>query len=146
MDPYLWTPLIVNKCKNIKLSWEPPDSADPYVPSSRYERNPRGPISNVSWVQFFNLCLKNFDVQIYPYFEGVCLTTVILAPGASEGGLRATVQVPLWRDSRDPRDPGMSSARPDLVRRLRTPEPNARNWVAKSDKYTQICQNITYMS
>ena len=53
--------------------------------------------------------------------------------------------MPLWRDPRDPGDPGdprMSSARLDLMRRLRTSEPNARNWVAKSDTYTQIFQNL----
>ena len=31
-------------------------------------------------------------------FEGVCLTTVILAPGASEVGLGAAALAPLWGD------------------------------------------------
>ena len=37
------------------------------------------------------------------YFEGVCLTTVILAPGASEVGLGAAALAPLWLDLGDPR-------------------------------------------
>ena len=37
-------------------------------------------------------------------FEGVCLTTVILAPGASEGGLGAAGQVSLCADRRIPAD------------------------------------------
>ena len=32
-------------------------------------------------------------------FEGVCLTTVILAPGASEVGLGAAALAPLWGDN-----------------------------------------------
>ena len=34
------------------------------------------------------------------YFEGVCLTTVILAPGASKVGLGAAALAPLCRDPR----------------------------------------------
>ena len=33
----------------------------------------------------------------------MCLTTVILAPGASEVGLGAAALAPLWRDTGDPR-------------------------------------------
>ena len=50
-------------------------------------------------------------------FEGVCLTTVILAPGASEVGLGAAALAPLCVDTRLP---VMSSARSLFVRRLRT--------------------------
>ena len=61
---------------------------------------------------------------VYSYeFEGVCLTTVILAPGASEVGLGAAGQVALRRDPgdpRDPRDPGNTSGRPLFIRRHRT--------------------------
>ena len=36
----------------------------------------------------------------------MCLTTVILAPGASEVGLGVAALAPLWVDWRDPGDPG----------------------------------------
>ena len=75
-------------------------------------------------------------------FEGVCLTTVILAPGASEGGLGAAALAPLCPDPAKCRDPGMNPARSLFLRRLRTSEPKAWNWVAISDKYTQIFQNL----
>ena len=60
---------------------------------------------------------------MYIHFEGVCLTTVMRAPGASQGGLgplEATGQVALRADPRDPADPADSSARPFFLRRLRT--------------------------
>ena len=43
-------------------------------------------------------------IYIYVSFEGVCLTTVILAPGASEGGLQAAGQVTLCPHNRIPGD------------------------------------------
>ena len=57
----------------------------------------------------------------------MCLTTVILAPGASEMGLGAAALAPLCRECRDPR---MNSARSLFLCRLRTWEPLARNWVS----------------
>ena len=50
-------------------------------------------------------------------FEGVCLTTVILAPGASEVGLGAAAPAPLWVDCALPR---LNSARSLFVRRRAT--------------------------
>ena len=51
-------------------------------------------------------------------FEGVCLTTVILAPGASEGGLGAAALAPLWRDPRgsgaEPHEATLSAQAADL--------------------------------
>ena len=44
-------------------------------------------------------------------FEGVCLTSVILAPGASEVGLGAAALAPLWRDNSLPRGPRLNSVR-----------------------------------
>ena len=52
---------------------------------------------------------------IYTYFEGECLTTIILAPGPSQGGLGAASQVTLRthpRDLGDTGNPRKSSARP----------------------------------
>ena len=52
----------------------------------------------------------------------MCSTTVILDPGASDGGLGAAAQVALRADSSDPGDPGdprNNSGRPLAVRRLR---------------------------
>ena len=57
------------------------------------------------------------------YFEGVCLTTVILAPGASEVGLGAAALAPLWRDTALGALAALAarnSARSLFVRRLRT--------------------------
>ena len=77
---------------------------------------------------------------IYTYiFDGACLTTVILAPGA-EGGLRAAGQVALQSDCLDPgnwRDPRMNSGGPTFVYRLRTREPFAWNWSPVSDHKTR---------
>ena len=57
----------------------------------------------------------------------MCLTTVILAPGASEGGLGVAGQVSLQQD---PGDWLNNSSRPLFVRRLRTWEPFAENWTS----------------
>ena len=52
----------------------------------------------------------------------MCLTTVILAPGASEGGLGAAARAPLWRDPRklpgsadEPREVTFSAQAADIV-------------------------------
>ena len=53
-------------------------------------------------------------------FEGVCLTTVILAPGAGEVGLGAAALAPLWAHSALTRLPPLISARSFFVRRRAT--------------------------
>ena len=76
--------------------------------------------------------------------EGV--THVILAPGASEGGLWAAAQVTLCRDRLDPE---MNSARLYFVRRLRRYSPFARNWtstfqdlVRRLRRYSPLARNM----
>ena len=56
----------------------------------------------------------------YLCFEGVCLTTVILAPGASEVGLGAAALAPLCADTALAALAALNSARSLFVRRLRT--------------------------
>ena len=58
----------------------------------------------------------------------MCLTTVILAPGASEVGLGAAALASLWVDT--PLK-ALNSARSLFMRRLRTWEPFARNWTSE---------------
>ena len=73
----------------------------------------------------------------------MCLTTVILAPGACEGGFGAAALAPLCldpgdtRDTRDTRDWRMNSGRLDLVRWLRQDGPKARNWRSNFDKIVE---------
>ena len=69
-------------------------------------------------------------------------THVILAPGASEGGLGAAGQVALradWRDARDARNPVNSSGRQPFVRKHRTWEPYARNWTSYLVTKPNVC-------
>ena len=66
------------------------------------------------------MCVHLFCVWGWVYFEGVFLTTVILAPGASEVGLGATALAPLCAHSALSSLTPLSSARSLFVRRRAT--------------------------
>ena len=64
------------------------------------------------------------------------LTTVILAPGASEGGLRAAAQTPI------PGNPGMKSGRLDFVHRHGTWSPFALKVVSNFEVFDPPEANV----
>ena len=76
------------------------------------------------------MCIYDICTPVVHILRGVCLTTVILDPGASEGLLGPAGQVALRADLRDPRDWRKNSGRPLFICRLRASQPFARNWTS----------------